>query len=151
MSASRPRRARLGGDRTRSTAANAVNAAAMEATATTEAAADTDDREDALSMLATTILNTICTDVLEASYDRQTPDENLIGASRAFSVSDRLNQLMESCPAIDPVAGVDFLRQHNCAWAQAIGSRLKQDETERRAGSSQVHGCTERPKRARTL
>ncbi|KAA6185105.1 autotransporter outer membrane beta-barrel domain-containing protein [Thiohalocapsa marina] len=111
--------------RTDSATANAVNAVA-----TAEAAMDTDDTEDALSMLATTILNTTSTDELEALYDHQTPDEHLIGASRAFSVSYRLNQLMQGCPTMDPAAGVDVLRQSNCAWAQVLGSRLQQDEAD---------------------
>ncbi|MEA1053305.1 autotransporter outer membrane beta-barrel domain-containing protein [Lamprobacter modestohalophilus] len=119
-----------GEKRTRSATASVAITAVSEAAATPEVTADTDDTEDALSMLATTILNTTSTDELESIYDRQTPDESLIGASRAFSVSHRLNQLMQSCPTIDPAAGVDFLRQNNCAWAQVIGSRLKQNETD---------------------
>ena len=115
---------------TRSATASLANTAVSEAAATPEATADTDDTEDALSTLATTILNTISTDELESIYDHQTPEESLIGASRALSISYRLNELMQGCPSSDPAAGADLLRQNNCAWAQAIGSRLRQNETD---------------------
>ncbi|WP_041277904.1 autotransporter outer membrane beta-barrel domain-containing protein [Desulfotalea psychrophila] len=96
--------------------------AAIEATAS-------GDTEEALSMHATTILNTTSADELAAIYGSHTPEESLIGATRAVSASHRLNQLMQSCPTLDPTTGTDFLRQNDCAWVQAIGSHLNQNAT----------------------
>lgn len=122
---------RAGEQRTRSAAATPLaTAAPREAAATAQAPADMDDTEDALSMLATSILNTGSAEALEAIYDRQTPEESLIGASRAFSVAYRLNELMQGCPSIGPAAEADALRQNTCTWAQAMGARLRQDETD---------------------
>ncbi|MCF8003440.1 MAG: autotransporter outer membrane beta-barrel domain-containing protein [Chromatiaceae bacterium] len=122
--------AAAGEKRTRSATATLANAAPREATATAKAPADMDDTEDALSMLATSILNTRSTDELESIYDRQTPEESLIGASRAFSIAYRLNELMLRCPTSDAAAGAGVVRPSSCAWAQAIGSRLSQNETD---------------------
>ncbi|WP_041277900.1 autotransporter outer membrane beta-barrel domain-containing protein [Desulfotalea psychrophila] len=96
--------------------------AAIEATAS-------GDTKEALSMHATTILNTTSADELAAIYGSHTPEESLIGATRAVSASHRLNQLMQSCPTLDPTTGTDFLRQNDCAWVQAIGSHLNQNAT----------------------
>ncbi|WP_163026004.1 autotransporter outer membrane beta-barrel domain-containing protein [Chachezhania antarctica] len=85
--------------------------------------------KDELSLLATEFLNTMTGEELRTAYRHYAPEEHLTGASSAISSSHALNQLLQSCPDIDPDAGLDFLHQNNCSWGMGIGSRRHQDRT----------------------
>lgn len=82
-----------------------------------------------LGILAKDFLNSESGDALERIYLEHSPDEYLLGVRSAVSASHALNELLQSCPTIERDSGLDFLRQNDCTWATATGSRLKQDAT----------------------
>ncbi|WP_158970490.1 autotransporter outer membrane beta-barrel domain-containing protein [Chachezhania sediminis] len=67
---------------------------------------------------------------LERRYLEHVPEESLIGTSTAVRSALRLHGNLNSCPRLDPESGVDFLHQRDCAWFEAIGSDLTQDQTD---------------------
>ncbi|MGR3805446.1 MAG: hypothetical protein ACU0AY_18370 [Marinibacterium profundimaris] len=67
---------------------------------------------------------------LETAYRYHILDESLIGATGAAQSAHAIRNLLQSCPTIDPAAGLDFLHQTQCTWVQAIGSKRHQDATD---------------------
>ncbi|QEW18506.1 hypothetical protein LA6_000672 [Marinibacterium anthonyi] len=84
---------------------------------------------EVLQALGADYLNATSDDALETMYRHQMPDEALIGVAEAVQSAHALHNLLQSCPTIDPTAGLDFLHQNECTWVQATGSKRHQDAT----------------------
>ncbi|WP_428928934.1 hypothetical protein [Marinibacterium sp. SX1] len=94
------------------------------------AAADRDGADDGLTLVATDYLNITDARTLDRAYRRHAPEEHLTGAAAAIGSALSLNRLLQSCPDIDPRAGLGFLRQGECSWAMGTGLRRHQDATD---------------------
>lgn len=89
----------------------------------------TDAASQDLMSLGADYLNTVSAEDLQRQYDHHTLDEAVVAAASANRAAQRLNTLLQSCPVIDPSAGLDFLHQTECTWVQGVGSKLHQDAT----------------------
>ncbi|MGR3805704.1 autotransporter outer membrane beta-barrel domain-containing protein [Marinibacterium profundimaris] len=83
-----------------------------------------------LATLGADYLNAATGEELQQRYSHHVPDEAVIGVSGAVLSTLRLNDLLQSCPTLDPSAGLAFLRQTECTWVQATGGKRHQDATD---------------------
>ncbi|WP_428928017.1 hypothetical protein [Marinibacterium sp. SX1] len=92
------------------------------------AAGTTDARtSDAFGTLATGLLNVASGAELEDLYLEHVPEENLLGPKQALLASQALHGVLQSCPVLDPGAGMDFLHQQDCTWGQVISTNRHMD------------------------
>jgi hypothetical protein len=97
---------------------------------TTKSGALPDSAGEAVSELGRRILNAGSSDELQNTYEEHMLDEAGIGATRALQASYSVQNLLRSCPNLDPSDPNAFYRQQDCFWGKAIGGFIHQDRSD---------------------
>ncbi|WP_428523202.1 hypothetical protein [Roseibium sp.] len=88
------------------------------------------DTGQAVSNLGRRILNAASSDELQTIYEEHMLDEAGVGATRALQASYSVQNLLRSCPELDPSDPNRFYRQQECFWGKAIGGFINQDRSD---------------------